>query len=580
MRKMGWMVLAMTMVVATVVVIRAWTSGQKLPPQIIAGRSGPAAVARFAQQREAREKAQAQEHKDALERARKKEEQASRLSLAEEQDMTLLRDTTNAWGKMSPAQRWSHLEELKRDRTFSGYPKQQGPGTPDWVLCRYLATEKGKAEASLLQAEIAQPFADGKAKAEAILKRIAQATGIQETKPEVGLFFDSSLLPALEAIEKEILEKSNRKEAVTLLKKAANEGAFGENENGFWFFINGYEEGMKPILKAEWETELARRKQEMGARKPDLVLNQTGGTIRRMRFSPDGSAVAVMNLDGGLQTYESATGKPIQSFAHASMDGALAWSPDGKHIAAGGDGEFLVFATDGTLAKKQGGIGDVLPVTDIAWKGDMIAAKEMAQTVGIFRFPAMECVYKGELQAYEVNTLAALIDEKGIGRRSVVQARSVEAPKIQPKAPVRISLKEEVKGSLRALNEASGMELWKVDDELLEVRRKDGSVLSNFRHPPYWGRSAEFTFARFSPDGGHVVFAGGNGFLHVHESKTGKEIFRAHFCIGWMQDEFGYQSGGMIESLDLTEVDGELIVAVGGTGGVAPVALYKIDLNK
>lgn len=476
---------------------------------------------------------------------------AERLRKYEQEDEALLSKTQTNWTKkQSPRDRWEDLEELKKEREFGGYPKQ----TP------FLVTDKAKAQATQLQEELAKPFAAGRAKAEAILERIAKTYGITK-KPVADRFFEASKLPALEALETSLKGKEP-KEAAGILREVAKKGPF-TNDYVMWFLVDGATEILQPILKAEFEAERARRIKEVEARQPDVVLNHGGGTIRHLAFSPDGKTIAVMN-SGGLVIYNVSIGKPVLTLdPEGSLDGALAWSPDGKHLAVGGwAGSIRVFEVETGKKIHERKLVEILPVTSLLWKGSHIAGGEMKNVVGVYAFPEMKQIFKEEVvESFGSRVLDLEVKDEKV-TDLLVQGWEIVRLK-DGKREVETE-KEGVgeKGNLVAYHAPTRREVRSNGDVLTVHEGK--KALSSFPRLPAWNGRAEFGKAAFSSDGQHVVYAGDSGTIKVYEVTTGKEIFHARYCIGWMQDEFQHRSGGGIESVDVYATDRQITIAVGG----------------
>src|SRR5579871_2354588 len=60
-----------------------------------------------------------------------------------------------------------------------------------------------------------------------------------------------------------------------------------------------------------------------------------GDAALALAVSPDGKTVAAAGKGGGIRTWSAADGKPLASIP-AGPAGALAWTPDGRYLAAAG----------------------------------------------------------------------------------------------------------------------------------------------------------------------------------------------------------------------------------------------------
>jgi hypothetical protein len=70
-----------------------------------------------------------------------------------------------------------------------------------------------------------------------------------------------------------------------------------------------------------------------------------GGTV--IALSPDGRTLATASISGPIQMWEIASGEAVLSFdPPCNPIDALAFSPDGRSLAAGGDGDFTILVWD------------------------------------------------------------------------------------------------------------------------------------------------------------------------------------------------------------------------------------------
>lgn len=133
------------------------------------------------------------------------------------------------------------------------------------------------------------------------------------------------------------------------------------------------------------------------------VLNyygDTGGTVHDVAFSPDGQYLAIGNSQDSVQVWNVAAVKNVYTYGNSDSDiYAVAWSPDGKRIASGnGDGLVAVWdALSGDHAYIYRGHADFYPghftqdapINAVAWSpdGTHIASGSSDNTVQVWSAP-------------------------------------------------------------------------------------------------------------------------------------------------------------------------------------------------
>jgi WD40 repeat protein len=135
-----------------------------------------------------------------------------------------------------------------------------------------------------------------------------------------------------------------------------------------------------------------------------------------LAFRPDGKTIAVADPTGKVALYLLAGGKPIFAFDHGKPLNGLVFSPDGKHIATGGN-------SDGEVMKVWE-IGNPKPVAEIkgasrpqSWIGNnkIVAASEAAVGVYDLREKRWERLAKGITGEWAVSPDGTKVAATGTG---------------------------------------------------------------------------------------------------------------------------------------------------------------------
>ena len=130
-------------------------------------------------------------------------------------------------------------------------------------------------------------------------------------------------------------------------------------------------------------------------------------------WSPDSTRIVSASNDGSVQEWKASNGQRLFSIGSTTTAkgipspwNTVAWSPDGKHIAAGGNGDVQVFdATNGGHISYYGYHGGT--VHDVAWSMDSTyIAIATASTVQIWSIATGKNVYTYGGHNAEVFTIA------------------------------------------------------------------------------------------------------------------------------------------------------------------------------
>ena len=140
------------------------------------------------------------------------------------------------------------------------------------------------------------------------------------------------------------------------------------NSNDFGWGIAYSPDGK--LIAAVFSTQLVVWQADTGQIVHTLVGDLNGGTINHTSFSPDGTQLAVANMDGLPKIWDLATGIQVLSLnGHTQICDAIAYSPDGNLLATGDQGGTVkIWETASGQEIKSFGLGGV--IHDLAFSPD------------------------------------------------------------------------------------------------------------------------------------------------------------------------------------------------------------------
>jgi eukaryotic-like serine/threonine-protein kinase len=107
-------------------------------------------------------------------------------------------------------------------------------------------------------------------------------------------------------------------------------------------------------------------------------------------WSPDGTRIASGGEDGTLQVWDAQTGRRLLTSSESPGDQipALAWSPDGKELAAGIRGSVQVLDTSTSQNLGSFTIGQAADARTVAWSPDGRSLASGANAGSLHVWPA------------------------------------------------------------------------------------------------------------------------------------------------------------------------------------------------
>jgi WD40 repeat protein len=252
--------------------------------------------------------------------------------------------------------------------------------------------------------------------------------------------------------------------------------------------------------------------------------------VLSVAVSPDGQQLASASNDRTLKLWEVATGKELRTFKGQHFVTCVAFSPDGKRLASGGDTLKLWEIAGGNLDCRtlQGHTGQVSSVA-LSSDGQRLASGATDKMVKLWEVASGKELRSLQGHTSAVNSVA--FSPNGRRLASASEDRTVKLWEVATGKVLR-TLQGHTRGVHSLAFSPDGQRLASADCGVQTVSIWDldtGKVLHTLKDPTPSVRShlQPFEGVAFSPDGQRLAAAGVDGKIRIWEVVTGQQLLSA-----------------------------------------------------
>lgn len=326
-------------------------------------------------------------------------------------------------------------------------------------------------------------------------------------------------------------------------------------------FANALEQAYQATLSASRPSEWSTQPLDEGAKltlSTELLLTYQGHfkEVCAIAWSPDGSHIASGGRDETVQIWNASTGWPTLTYrGHCSKDysstvgvSTVAWSPDGSHIASAGNDETAQL-WNGTVHIWNASTGKRI----LTYGGQFGSVRTVAWSPNGTHIASLGG-WNSSVDVWDSSTGNHTLTYQG-----------------------HSSFVHQVAWSPDSTYIASGG-----DDKIVQVWHASTGVLIK----TYNGHTESITAITWSPDGTRIATGSNDGAMHVWDISAGRHIWHhdAHFdrpwpCLKWSPNgRYIASSGGRDSSVDIWDAStGELLLTYHGHSSSVKAIAWSPD---